>query len=167
MLRRFGAGVLGVGAGAAGIEAARFTCFDKSEQHTLSTALTQFCLFDALRIGSWFARRRHDADCANFPEVQAELLRSRLAANRDTVYGREHNFQTIMGSNDVVDAYRSSHPLTRPDHYQSYVAQILAGDEAVLNAEAETMLAATSGTSGQRNILPYTPTMGRTFFSKV
>eukprot|EP00325_Prymnesiales_sp_UTEX-LB-985_P017138 CAMPEP_0174762376 /NCGR_PEP_ID=MMETSP1094-20130205/109744_1 /TAXON_ID=156173 /ORGANISM="Chrysochromulina brevifilum, Strain UTEX LB 985" /LENGTH=663 /DNA_ID=CAMNT_0015968329 /DNA_START=70 /DNA_END=2062 /DNA_ORIENTATION=- len=71
-----------------------------------------------------------------------------------------------MGSNDVVDAYRSSHPLTRPDHYQSYVAQILAGDEAVLNAEAETMLAATSGTSGQRNILPYTPTMGRTFFSK-
>ena len=149
-----------------GVEALRFASMEKSESHTTSTAITQFFLYDAMRLGSFLARRRHDADCRQFEAVQAELLRARLAANQTTAYGRDHNFDQILSSNDVVASFRAMHPLTRPAHYQKYVERIAAGEPRVINAEPEAMLAATSGTSGTRTLLPYTPTMRKEFFTK-
>ena len=134
--------------GVAGVEVLRFASMERSESHTLSTAITQFFLFDAMRFGSWLARRRHDADCAKFSDVQAELLRSRLTANADTSYGRDHGFGKMLAANDahsVVAEFRATHPLSWPSHYKPYVERIAAGEPRVMNAEPETMLAATSG----------------------
>lgn len=151
------------------VEFTRFASNDFPESHTLSTAITQFFLFDAMKVGSWLARRRHDDDCGRFAEVQEKLLRTRLAANSDTAYGRDHNFANILAAPDLVAAFRSSHELTLADHYSpwsNYVKRIAEGEHKVINADPEVQLAATSGTSGHRNILPYTKTMRGEFFTK-
>ena len=119
-----------------------------------------------MRVGSWLARRRHDEDCDRFSKVQEKVLRSRLAFNADTAYGRDHDFASILAAPDLVAAFRSSHELTLADHYAPYVQRIAGGEQKVINADAEIMLAATSGTSGHRNILPYTKTMRGEFFSR-
>ena len=156
----------GLALGVAGVQVVRFASMEKSESHTLSTAVTQFLLYDAMRIGSWWARGRHDSDCDRFADVQAALLRSRLAANAETAYGRDHGFGKILASDDLVQQFRETHPLTWPSHYKGYTERIANGEANVMNAEPEAMLAATSGTSGTRNLLPYTPTMRKEFFSK-
>jgi hypothetical protein len=163
MLRRTAA--LAVG-GVTAVQAYRLASLERSEPHTTSSALRQLVTFDLMRVASTIARRRHDADCSQFADVQAALLRDRLTANADTAYGRDHGFAALLASEDVVRAFRETHPLTRPAHYAPYIQRIADGEAKVLNAEPETMLAATSGTSGTRTLLPCTPTMSATFFAK-
>ena len=149
------------------VQGYRFLNQDRSETHTLSTALQQFASFDVLRVISGRARQKHDEDCKEFARVQAEVLRTRLAANAATAYGRDHGFEHLVADGgDCVSAFREKHPITWPSHYEAYVERVAAGEAGVMNAEPETMLAATSGTSGKRNLLPNTPTMSSTFFTR-
>lgn len=149
----------------AAVQVYRFASLDRSDTHTTSSSVIQFLAFDALRLISTRARQKHDVDCQDFKLVQAEVLSTRLQANASTAYGRDHDFNHLLAANDVVDAFRASHPITFMSHYESYVTRIADGEPAVMNAEPETMLAATSGTSGKRNILPNTQTMSSTFFA--
>ena len=155
----------------AAVQAVRFLSQERSDTHTLSTAFQQFLTFDLMHLASWLARRQHDKDCASFADVQSGLLRTRLEANVSTSYGVDHGFSDLLSkasksSDALVDAFRSQLPLTRPEDYVSYVDRVANGEASVINAEPETMLAATSGTSGRRNLLPNTPTMSSTFFSR-
>ena len=78
------------------VQGCRFLNQDRSESHTLSTALQQFASFDVLRVISGRARQKHDEDCKEFARVQAEVLRTRLAANAATAYGRDHGFEHLV-----------------------------------------------------------------------
>ena len=144
--------------------AARCATSEVSETHTLSSCLQQLLIFDVMRVAGWFARRSHDRDCADFAQVQRDTLRGRLEANRATSYGADHGFSRLLEATDVVDSFRRLHPLTMYDHFAPYVDRVAAGEANVLNAEPETLLAATSGTSGRRALLPNTATMSKTFF---
>lgn len=159
MLRR----TLGLGSGALG--AALATQYVTGEKAEHGSALQQLLIFDALRVVGWVARKRHDRQCEAFEEAQRALLREQLERNAGTDYGREHNFAGILASDDVVAAFREQHPLVQYNHYQPWIEKIANGETNVLNSDPETMLAATSGTSGQRALLPYNRTMASRFFA--
>jgi len=137
---------------------------DQSETHTSSSLVTQQLLFQSMKFAGALAAKRHDRDCNNFEAVQRELLTRRLKENCETAYGRDYGFSALLAQEDVVEAFRASQPITTHPHYQGYVERIASGEAKVLNASAETMLAATSGTSGHRALLPNTKDMSSTFF---
>ena len=155
------AGVAGVA-----VQMTRMLSMQRSEHQSTSDALKQFLCFDALRVIAQRARAAHDADCEAFARVQASVLRSQLEANCDTAFGREHNFSSILASTDIVEAFRQQMSITTGNDYEPWVQRIASGESNVLNAEAETQLAATSGTSGKRTRLPNTPTMSSTIFAR-
>lgn len=150
--------------GVAAIQLYRFRSYERSEWHSISSSVQQFLTFEAMRVASTAARSLHDRDCKKFNAIQAEVLNTRLSENASTVFGRDHDFAAILASENTMDAFRERHPITTPETYKPYVDRIVKGDVAVINSEKETMLGATSGTSGTRNLVPYTPTMAKTFF---
>ena len=109
---------------------------------------------------------RHDQDCSRFERVQQEFLRNQLEKNKDTVYGKDYDFDSILKQDTVISAFRESHPVTRYDNYAPYIDRIYNGVPNVMNAQGERMLAATSGTSGCRSLIPSTSATGSVFFSK-
>ncbi|KAH8098754.1 jasmonate-amino synthetase [Aureococcus anophagefferens] len=156
-----------VGAAAVAVQVGRFASRDRAEEtHTLSTAVQQFFMFDALRVAGAYARWRHDQDCAGFEDTQAALLKSLLERNKDTAYGVDRGFAAIAAADDVVAAFRAAHPLTTYADVAPYVDRIYEHGGPVLNASPERMLAATSGTSGRVALLPTTPEMSSTFFAR-
>ena len=158
----------GVGGAVTAVQVSRFLSRDRSDQHSFETSLTQFVMFDALRLAGAYARRAHDADCAAFGATQADfLLREVLEKNKGTAYGVDHGFEALAKADDPVAAFRASHPLTTYADVEPYVKRIYDGtDAAVMNAAGETMLAATSGTSGRVALLPTTAQMSSTFFAR-
>ena len=161
MLRRVAAG----GAvGATCVYAARLCALEKSESHSFETAVKQMLVWDVLKVLAWQARRRHDKECDDFAAVQRMVLAKQLEANASTAYGVAHGFSEMLRSDDVCVAFRKSHPITTYGDWAPWVHRIAKGESNVLLKEPETMLAATSGTSGQRALLPYTQVMASAFF---
>jgi len=162
-------GALGLGAAAAAgtvVQLGRLATMERATQHSPATAFQQLVYFDILRLVSRRARAAHDDDCEAFGRVQAQLLRERLEANKDTAYGLAHGFGDLLSSTDVVEAFRQRMPISTGADYAPWVERIAAGEPNVLNAQPETQLAATSGTSGKRTVLPNTAAMSSTFFLK-
>jgi len=162
-------GALGLGAAAAAgtvVQLGRLATMERSTQHTPATAFQQLFYFDILRLVSRRARAAHDDDCDAFGRVQAALLRERLEANKDTAFGIAHGFGDLLSSTDMVEAFRQRMPISTGAHYAPWVERVAAGEPNVLNAQPETQLAATSGTSGSRTVLPNTAAMSSTFFLK-
>ena len=161
MLRR---AVSFCGGAATSVQMCRFLARERSDEHTFGTAVEQFVMFDALRVAGAGMRYMHDRDCAAFERTQRTLLRDLLRQNAATAYGRAHGFGALATSEDVVGAYRRRMPLATYADVEPYVKRIEAGEENVLNAAGETMLARTSGTSGRVALLPTTAAMSSTFF---
>jgi len=161
MLRR---AVSFAGGAATSVQLCRFLARERSDEHSFGTAVEQFVMFDALRVAGAGMRYMHDRDCAAFERTQRTLLKDLLAQNAETAYGRAHGFGALATSEDVVGAYRRRMPLATYADVEPYVKRIEAGEENVLNAAGETMLARTSGTSGRVALLPTTAEMSSTFF---
>ena len=153
------------GGAATSVQLCRFLACERSDEHSVGTAVQQFIMFDALRVAGAGMRYMHDRDCAAFERTQRTLLRDLLRQNAETTYGRAHGFGALATSEeDVVGAYRRRMPLATYADVEPYVKRIEAGEENVLNAAGETMLARTSGTSGRVALLPTTQQMSSTFF---
>ena len=160
LLRR----ALGGASLAGGVATARFCSMEQSDSHSLETAIKQYVIWDVLKVIGWQARRRHDRECAEFTAVQKQVLMKQLEANAATEYGKAVGFHEMLRADDVVAAFRESQPITTYGDWAQWVDRIAKGEPNVLLAEPETMLAATSGTSGQRALLPYNQTMASAFF---
>ncbi len=91
-------------------------------------------------------------------EVQRSLLRSIIAANRDTDYGRRHGFSGIRTYED----FRSV-PVCGYEDLEGYISRIRQGGRAVLTAEEVLALVPTSGSSSATKLIPYTPSLLRQF----
>ena len=161
MIRRAASAAAGA---ACSVQLCRFLARERSDEHAFGTAVEQFVMFDALRVAGAGMRYMHDRDCAAFERTQRTLLRDLLAQNAETAYGRAHGFGALATSEDVVGAYRRRMPLATYADVEPYVKRIEAGEDNVLNAAGETMLARTSGTSGHVALLPTTAAMSSTFF---
>jgi hypothetical protein len=91
--------------------------------------------------------------------TQAALLADMLRANRDTVFGRAHDFRRIDGPRD----FQRRVPLSTYDDYADSIRRIAAGETGVLTAERIELLEPTSGSTRGEKLIPYTTTLRRQF----
>lgn len=84
-------------------------------------------------------------------ERQAHWLRACLERNRDTLFGREHDFASIRD----VDTYRRRVPLSDYDGYRPLIERLAAGEPDTLFAGRPVAFETTGGTSGGAKMIPY------------
>ena len=96
-------------------------------------------------------------------EVQSAWLKKRLAADAECAFGNEHDFQAIRSYRDYARAV----PLRDWTGFSPWIDRIRAGERAVLGMEPVSHLAPTSGSSGARKLIPFTPALHRAFAEAV
>jgi hypothetical protein len=84
--------------------------------------------------------------------VNADTLLSLLQHNRDTDFGRRHGFASLR----TVEDYQRALPVSTYEPFQPYMERIARGEQNVLTADRVEYLGITSGTTGQRKLLPVT-----------
>jgi hypothetical protein len=97
--------------------------------------------------------------CGRVAETQTELLHSVLSANRDSVFGRSHQFDKIRTIRD----FQQRVPISTYDDYDASIARIAAGEPNVLTREPVLLLEPTSGTTSGQKLVPYTKSLRRQF----
>ena len=107
-----------------------------------------------LRLWLRFSEANHFDDATWHPEAaQEQKLLEIVRRNRDTDYGREHDFRTIRSAADYQEA-------VPPNTYETlapYIERTLKGEGNVLTADKPLMFATTSGTTGRMKYIPVTP----------
>lgn len=96
--------------------------------------------------------RRFQHAVQRVEEEQAHLLQTYLRANRNTSYGRRHDFAALRSPAD----YQRRVPLTTYDDYSADVEAIGQGQVGVLTAEPVRMFELSSGSSAASKLIPYT-----------
>src|SRR4051812_39173283 len=86
------------------------------------------------------------------PAQQRKLLEV-VQRNRDTVYGREHDF---AGVRTVADFQRRV-PIQGYEALGPYIERVMRGEKKILTADDPLMFAVTSGTTGKAKFIPVTP----------
>jgi hypothetical protein len=104
------------------------------------------------------ARAFRRATC-EVSHTQAAVLGETLRTNRDTEFGRAHDFDRIDGPR----GFQRRVPLTAYDDYADSINRIAAGEVGVLTAERVELLEPTSGSTGGEKLIPYTRTLRRQF----
>jgi hypothetical protein len=109
------------------------------------------------KLVAWPTRRRirtFELACDNPQKVQEDLLRSILALQTETGFGRDHRFDQIQ---NVAD-FRRSIPVAPYEYVQPYIEKVQRGDlQALLTDDKIHMFALTSGTTAARKFIPVTP----------
>ena len=83
-----------------------------------------------------------EADVQHARKVQEELLFEMLDANKDTPFGREHNFANIK----TVEDFKREVPLTTYDDYAGYIYEVMErGTRGVVTTEEIVHFNETSG----------------------
>jgi hypothetical protein len=108
----------------------------------------------ALAARQWCHRRAFEAAAADPEAAQLRVLRTLLASNAQTAFGRDHGFAELRTPAEFARRVpRRDYEALRP-----YVARLLAGERHVLTAEPPLMFATTSGTTGEPKFVPVTAT---------
>ena len=95
--------------------------------------------------------------------VQGRWLRETLMRHADSEFGRKHDF---FGIRDAADFARRV-PLSTYDDVAPHVARIASGEQDVLARGPVTHLAPTSGSTGARKLVPFTPPLTAAFNAAV
>ncbi len=97
-----------------------------------------------------------EADVQQARKVQEELLFEMLEANKDTPFGREHDFSNIK----TVEDFKRKVPFTTYDDYAGYIYEVMEhGTRGVVTTEEIVHFNETSGTMGNPKGIPYTKRM--------
>ncbi|MCX4239451.1 GH3 auxin-responsive promoter family protein [Paraliomyxa miuraensis] len=99
---------------------------------------------------------RFEASARRARSLDLRTLQEIVAANRDTEFGRAHGFGSLDLREDAA-AYRRAVPLHAYADLAPYVERMAEGERGVLCAEAPSLFAMSSGTSGQPKLVPITP----------
>jgi hypothetical protein len=92
-------------------------------------------------------------------QTQDAVLRGILRANRDTSFGRRHDFASLASP----EAYQRRVPLSTHDSYAPFLREIAAGKNNVLTADRVELLEPTSGTTAGEKWVPYTASLRAQF----
>lgn len=95
----------------------------------------------------------------NVSQEQSNYLYSLLNKNKNTIYGQKYCFKGIHGYRD----FAKNVPLTKYEDYEPYIEMICRGEKAVLTSEDVLLMELTSGSSGGKKMIPYTPSLKREF----
>lgn len=88
---------------------------------------------------------------------QEKCLRTILGYARDSVFGREHNFSTILEAPDFEELVRRYHANVSPAEYEDfrpYVNRMTAGGKDILFNGYPVLYATTSGSTGEPKWIP-------------
>ena len=96
-----------------------------------------------------FLNQTHDT-----PQVQRDLLLSRIARHASSQFGRDHHFNEIRSAAD----FRKRVPISGYDRHEPYIAQVREGNIGALFGEGTEvmMFAMTSGTTNSPKTIPVT-----------
>jgi len=87
-------------------------------------------------------------------EVQETLLRTVLARQAETGFGRDHRFRDIQ----TIADFRRQLPVAPYEYFEPYIMRVTRGDFRALTSEPTVhMFAMTSGTTASRKFVPVTP----------
>lgn len=82
--------------------------------------------------------------------AQRSLLARILKENRDTAFGKEHQFAAMKS----VEDFRAQVPIRDYEDFRPYVDRMVAGEDDILTREDTFMYATTSGTTGKSKLIP-------------
>lgn len=112
----------------------------------------------------WLAACRPEAArfrraMARVGDEQRRVLHRLLRANADTAFGREHGFASIASPAE----YQARVPVRSYEQLQPWIDAAAAGRADVLTREPVRLFEPTSGSSGDRKLVPYTAALQREF----
>lgn len=91
--------------------------------------------------------------CSHNPaETQAQLLQSLLQKNRDTEFGKQHNFSTINDYN----SYKTHTPISSYEDLRPLIEKQLATATTTLTTQPPLIYSTTSGTTNKPKQIPIT-----------
>ena len=88
----------------------------------------------------------------NVYKIQEKMLLKYIKENKNTEFGKKHNFNDIKNIKD----YQKNVPISTYNYYEEYINKILDGEENILTKEKVIVLEQTSGSSGKKKYIPYT-----------
>lgn len=91
--------------------------------------------------------------------VQGKYLKKLLRENRNTRYGTSYGFGQITS----YEEFAKKVPLTKYEDYEPYLDAIGNGEKQVLTKEDVLLFELTSGSSGGKKRIPYTPALKKEF----
>jgi len=97
--------------------------------------------------------------CRDVAAAQERILARMLRANRDTQFGRLHDFGGLAD----VRTFQRRVPLSTYDDYADHMRRIGDGEANVLTRDPVRLLEPTSGTTGGEKLIPYTAGLRRQF----
>lgn len=92
-------------------------------------------------------------------DEQTHLLRSIIAANADTEFGRMHGFRSI----DSVEDYQKQVPVRDYDGHEEWITRTAGGEKDILTSEPVRLFEPTSGSTAASKLIPYTATLQQQF----
>lgn len=113
--------------------------------------------------GNLAAAARFARALRNPEQTQTAWLLRRVAADAGCVFGRQHDFPAIQSYRD----FARNVPLREWSGFSPWIDRIQAGEKGVLGMEPVSHLAPTSGSSGARKLIPFTPCLQRGFADAV
>ena len=108
--------------------------------------------------------------CRNPRKAQELTLRSILTYAKDSVYGKEHDFEQILQSStaeELFARYQLSVPAQDYEALRPYVERCMKGEENVLFPGKPRMYATTSGTTSKPKFVPMTTVYLKNVYKKM
>ena len=105
-----------------------------------------------LGLAAQLAKRDFVRKTQDIAEVQAEFLRSLLQAHQDTEFGREYGFAEIK----TIEQFRQRVPVQPYSRFEPYIQRMADGEGNILTAEPLIYFNITSGSTGQKKLIPVT-----------
>ena len=95
----------------------------------------------------------------NILEIQENKLKEILENNKNSLYGKKHNFDKIK----TIQDFQKEVPLSKYEDYLPYIEKMKIGEEHILTHEKVKMFELTSGSTSASKLIPYTDSLKKEF----
>ena len=123
-----------------------------SKLHTLKSALVHYIFNFFLYNFGKFLWKKSEYKVGNAGKVQNEILKRFISDNKETAFGKDHNFHEISNYDDFIERV----PLVSYNYYQPYINRISRGESDILTMDKVVRLNVSSGTTGDCKMIPCT-----------
>lgn len=113
----------------------------------------------AMHFVGFFQRRALYKAGKNVKKTQANLLREILTYAKDTVYGKEHNYNQILAAkndDELITLFKKNVPVNDYEDLRPYINRHTHGEDNILFPGKPKMYATTSGTTAEPKWIPIT-----------
>ncbi len=83
--------------------------------------------------------------------VQKEVLEYLLNSAKETVFGKEYNFSSIISSKTIIENFKKNVPITDYENFKHYIDKIRNGEQNILWNTSIKWFAVSSGTTSSKS----------------